>query len=149
MISQTEHSKFRFACSMLAIPLLTLVSFAGCNGGHPTKRVAGRVTFEGEAPPKAGEIFFAPLEPAAGMQNRPAGGTFDKSGSFTLRTFEDGDGVLPGKYQVNIECWRIPPTLENRLDANYVPQSFWKEVVVAKDDKEPVVIEIDVPEIQK
>lgn len=122
-----------------------LLFCAGCEQGIPVKRVRGTVTFNGQPPPKPGKIFFAAVSGAEGLPSRPAAGDFETDGRFSLTTFEEGDGVIPGTYRVNILCYREPPTLETRLSANYVPPTFHPEIVVATSDPEPLEINIDVP----
>ena len=133
------------AINFMGLLLLT----GGCWGrGLPTKVIEGTVTFQGKAPPKSGEIFFAPLQIAADLPKRPAQGTFDETGKFSLTSWEPGDGVVPGTYQVTIICWRETPTLETKLSANFVPPDFVPEVTIDAKSREPVAVTIDVPRLQ-
>ena len=104
--------------------------------------------FQGKVPPKAGEIFLAPLQIAAGLPKRHAQGTLDETGKFSLTSWEAGDGVVPGTYQVTIVCWRETPTLETKLSANFGPADFIPEVTIDAKSPEPVAITIDVPRLQ-
>jgi hypothetical protein len=125
------------------------VCVAGCGkSGTPTKQVNGKVTFKGGAPPTKGKITFAPIEPAGNLPRRPASGSFDESGTFTLTTFEKDDGIIPGRYQTNIACWREKPTLETKVSANYVPPDFKYELKIEESADEPVEVTIDVPKMQ-
>ncbi len=84
----------------------------GCDTGPPkTIPVTGRVTLEGGDWPRQGMIYFAPVEPAAGYSRRPGQADFDASGQFQAYTFEKGDGLIPGKYRMSIECWEVPPSM--------------------------------------
>jgi hypothetical protein len=130
--------------------VLVSTSVAGCGGSGPvTKKVEGTITFKGGPPPATGKITLAPVEVTEPFPRRPARGEFDEKGNFTLTTFEPGDGIIPGRYSVNVTCWREKPTLETRLSANYVPPNFEHEVTIAADADEPVEIAIDVPVIQQ
>ena len=40
---------------------------------------------------------------------RPAVGRFDTDGRFRAETFKPDDGLMPGRYQVRIDCWKVPP----------------------------------------
>src|SRR5262245_1955877 len=132
------------------LAVFVLVCMAGCGKGNVlTKQVRGQVTFEGGGPPTEGQITFAPIEAAATLPRRPATGDFDKSGTFQLTTFTEDDGIIPGKYRVNINCWREPPTLKTKLSANYVPADFKFDVTVDENAVEPVELQIDVPKIQR
>jgi hypothetical protein len=114
-----------------------------------TKQVQGVVTFEGGPPPKPGKITLAPLEVAEGLPRRPASGDFDETGSFTLTTFDEGDGIIPGRYSANILCWREQPTLVTRHSANFVPPGFQPELTIEMDAEEPVELRIDVTSVQR
>ena len=105
--------------------LLIMLVLAGCGSNLPqTVRVSGRVTFDGKAPPAAGSIYFLPVEAAEGFPSRPAIGEFDASGQYRATTFEPGDGLMPGKYIMHIECWQSPPNLEGNPVKSFVPQKY-------------------------
>ncbi len=132
------------------LALLVLVCALGCGKNNTlTKRVRGQITFEGAAPPAEGKITLAPIEAAGSLPRRPASGDFDQTGTFKLTTFDKDDGIIPGKYRVNINCWREPPTLKTKLSANYVPPDFKFEVTVDENADEGVELKIDVPKIQR
>jgi hypothetical protein len=136
--------------SLPLLGLITLLTSIGCNSSDvATREVRGVVTFAGGPPPNVGELTFAPLSVDAGLPRRPAKGSFGSDGHFTLTTFQEGDGVIPGTYSVYIACWREKPTLETKLTANFVPPDFTHEVVIDADAPEPIELTIDVPAIQK
>ena len=56
-------------------------------------------------------LFFAPSEPAEGFPRRPGTADFNEDGEFEASSFKTGDGLLPGKYVVNVECWEVPPSM--------------------------------------
>jgi hypothetical protein len=88
--------KMRFRCACLAgAAALFLAGMSGCGSG--TKTVKGTVTLNGE--PFAGAaVTYHPVDPGG----RPANGTTDASGNFSLGTYKPGDGALPGAYRVTI-----------------------------------------------
>jgi hypothetical protein len=130
--------------------LLMVACLSGCGDSGPvTKTVQGTITFKGGPPPATGKITLAPVEVTEPFPRRPARGDFDEKGNFTLTTFDSGDGIIPGRYSVNVTCWREKPTLETRQSANYVPPNFEHEVTIAADADEPVEIAINVPVIQQ
>ena len=132
------------------LAVFILVCAAGCGKNNSlTKQVRGQVTFQGAAPPAEGKITLAPIEGAPSYPRRPACGDFDKTGTFTLTTFTKNDGIIPGRYRVNINCWREAPTLKTKLSANYVPADFKFDVTVDENADEPVELRIDVPKIQR
>lgn len=97
------------------------VWIAGCGNDRPTTiPVSGRVTLDKGNWPTSGTLFFLPMEPASGYPRRPATAEFAEDGSFGSATsWQDGDGVVPGRYKVYVECWKIRPTR-----AGPPPQSY-------------------------
>jgi len=111
--------------SSLFLSALLLAAAAGCGSGLPqTVRVSGRVTFDGQAPPGPGTVFFLPQEAAEGFPIRPATGEYDKSGYFKAQTFEPGDGLMPGKYTMHVESWETPPSMQGPPAKSYVPKKY-------------------------
>ena len=105
--------------------LLMLLVAAGCGSGLPqTVKVSGRVTFDGQPPPAAGSILFLPVEPAEGFPLRPGSGAFGTDGKYAAQTFEPGDGLMPGKYLISIECWDFPPEMQGNPGKSYVPRKY-------------------------
>jgi hypothetical protein len=97
---------------------------AGCGPDRPdTVRVRGKVTFDGEAPPAPGMVYFAPVEVAQGVPRRPGRGPFDLDGEFTVTSFSEGDGLVPGTYRVRVECWKKAPTMDAPGES-YVAAAF-------------------------
>ncbi len=107
------------------LPALILTTAFGCGSDVPqTVPVTGRVTFDGHAPPGAGTVYFVPQEAAAGFPMRPGTGDFDQEGYFTTKTFDPGDGLMPGKYTMLIECWQVPPNMEGKPSKTFVPAKY-------------------------
>lgn len=80
-----------------------LLSF-GCSGsGGALVPVTGTVKNADSSPLafEAGTVSFFP----SGAE-KPASGTVDQSGSFTMTTTAPNDGVQPGKYKVVIQLWK-------------------------------------------
>ncbi len=112
-VCQHRLSTFGNLLAMLAIASLV----AGCSDGRPTRvKVSGDVTIDG-APLKFGSVLFVP------EQGRPAGAGLDDQGHFELTTYEKGDGIIPGKYKVqirgtesvgeNAQRWHAPKKYSN------------------------------------
>lgn len=102
-----------------------LLAAAGCGSNLPqTVKVAGRVTFDGQPPPAAGSVLFLPVEAAEGFPLRPGSGAFSANGEFQALTFEPGDGLMPGKYLISIECWDMPPTMQGNPGKSHVPKKY-------------------------
>ncbi|MEM7313560.1 MAG: hypothetical protein AAF497_10460 [Planctomycetota bacterium] len=138
--------------SLLTILLLAATwLLAGCgSGGIKTVPVKGRVTLDGGKWGRAGLIFFTPAEPAEGYPRRPGMADFDTDGNFVAQTFKPGDGLIPGRYVVNLECWEVPPTMGGPPAKSYIPDQYKHgsksgfEVVVDADERGPIVVEFDI-----
>ena len=85
----------------LAICLLVA---CGCAppGSAPTVKVTGVLTRKGTPVPNASVTFT----PSTG---RPANGVTDAEGKFTLSTFANDDGAVPGSHRVSVASMTIPP----------------------------------------
>jgi hypothetical protein len=132
-----------------AIALLAAIVLTGCGKGLPTIPVTGRVSFAGGAPPARGSITFMPLEAKAGMPRRPGSGKFSpEDPTFTITSFNRGDGLVPGRYAVNISCYTSPPSSakpETFVTLNAVPQDWKPEELVVKEDSDALEVSYDVP----
>lgn len=82
--------------------LVTLAAGCGGEGVAPTAEVTGTVTYKG-APLENVNVVFTPAN------GRPATGTTDAEGKFTLSTFASDDGAVPGEHRVAITSTAIPP----------------------------------------
>lgn len=92
----------------LAAAAALAAALAGCGSGQlDTAPVSGKVSFNG-APVPGGTISFYPIG-GEGGESRPASGVIKPDGTFTLTTYTDGDGAVPGKYNVGFSP---PPTPE-------------------------------------
>ena len=103
MMMQPKHSvpfcrRWRSAAAVAAFSLLV----AGCGPSRPTTiPVSGTVTLDGK-PVAGAQVMLLPEE-----EGRPAQGTTDEAGEFTLGTFETADGALPGSHAVTVVARRI------------------------------------------
>ena len=83
----------RFTCLLLGLLLAAVL--AGCYGSR-TSPVEGVVLLDGKPLPDA-SIQFVPQG-----TGRDATGQTDKSGAFSMSTYNPKDGVVPGEYKVVI-----------------------------------------------
>jgi hypothetical protein len=103
-----------------------VLAVVGCGRRGPEiVPVEGRITFNGGAWPKPGAIYFT-LDPSEKTEfDRPASGVFDTDGNVTnITSFKEGDGLIPGKYRVAIECWATPPRMGGPQPKSHVPQRY-------------------------
>jgi hypothetical protein len=127
---------------------------AGCGSRFPeTVAVSGRITLDGGDWPAEGEIRFLPVAVDEGRPRRPGSGKFDPSGRFTVKSWEEKAGLVPGTYRVSVECWKVPPTqmggMAGPAPVSYVPAAYQApgttplEVVVPRD-KDSLELLLDV-----
>jgi hypothetical protein len=138
----------RFTVIAVLAPLL-----AGCNDGLPTVPVTGQVTFAGSAPPASGTITFMPIEAKEGMPRRPGSGKFSpQESAYEITSFSPGDGLIPGRYEVNITCYTGHPTSakpETFVTLNAVPENWKAEELVIEEGSNDVEKNYDVPPKKK
>jgi hypothetical protein len=86
-----------------SICLVLLITVVGCGPNNPkTYPVQGRVLFEDGRSIEQGSVEFR-LDSESDSQRTVARGKINPDGSFSLSTFEPGDGALPGKYKVIVQ----------------------------------------------
>lgn len=78
---------------------------SGCGGDGLPKRykVSGKVSYKGQ-PVAKGTVSFYPVKTSG--ENPGAFGTI-VDGYYTATTFTDGDGALPGEYEVSIDSREV------------------------------------------
>lgn len=83
----------------LFVVVSSIVLFSGCGPSRPaTYPVKGKVVFENNEPCQIGTIEFRSLDHMV-----TARGTIEKDGSFTLTTWEPGDGAVAGSHQIIVQ----------------------------------------------
>jgi hypothetical protein len=110
-----------------SLPVFCLISllFSGCDSrGLPMVSVHGKITYGNGDWPKPGVVYFAGTDVANGMPLRPAVGRFDTHGNLVVTSFEPGDGLVPGRYTLGVECWEVPPGINGSPGVSYVPKKY-------------------------
>ena len=106
---------------------LQMASLSGCGRGGPdqpdTVKVSGKVTFNGE-PLTTGQVAFVPENPQSG---RPAFGMIDTTGAYVMSTFEDGDGLIPGRYRISVNAVKEgdPDDFRTRGGTRILPNKYY------------------------
>ena len=85
-----------------AVSLLALVGVGGCSKSpYDLAQAGGAVTIDG-VPFTTGKVMFAPIAKGEDRRaGRPALGRLQSDGSFTLSTYEEGDGAIVGEHWVH------------------------------------------------
>jgi len=94
----------------LSVCLVTLATGTGCTQGKPPVVPAGgKVMYKGTTPAVGALVVFHPASYEIEKQigGKPFG-RVREDGSFTLTTYEEGDGAPEGEYGVTID-WRGLP----------------------------------------
>ena len=102
---------------------------AGCSDGLPTRVPVGGTVFVDGAPLTHGSIMFV------GEAGRPAGGSIDSEGHFSLTCYKPGDGAMPGHYRVKITAVE---SIDDRSNRWLAPKKY--------SDEKTSGIEVDVTE---
>lgn len=104
---------------LLISAALAALTFAGCGDGRPAVvKTSGQVLFNGEPLTFQGDGFVQVI-PA---DSRPATGKINPSdGTFTLTTFENGDGAIPGEHPVTILVNALGPGGQS---VNLLPKEY-------------------------
>jgi hypothetical protein len=128
--------------------LLSAVS-AGCGRDQPvTVPVSGHITFAGGPCPAGGTIVFSPVAVEKGLPRRPGTARFQPDGAFTVTSFREGDGLIPGHYRPIISCWKGEPGNDDPSSferLNNVPKNYQPDEVVVEPSAPEVVVRLDVP----
>jgi hypothetical protein len=100
--------------NLLVIPLIAVaLTTLGCgNKSLPIVPVSGRITLDQGEWPAAGVLYFSPAEPKEGFPIKPGTARFEKNGKYVAMTKNGSEGLVPGKYYVNVECYTTPPSAD-------------------------------------
>jgi hypothetical protein len=113
---------------LLVVALLCLALLTGCGDKGPGLiPVTGKVTYGGGGWPRAGKIYFNPIQPAEGFSKLNGSAEFAVDGSFTVQSSGDKRGLLPGMYRVNLECWEELPSMDGANPSpgkSYIPDGW-------------------------
>jgi hypothetical protein len=111
------------ACRFFALVAVLLV--AGCGSGEPKcVPVSGKVTLDGGPVPGPGFIYFNSDGTGKEITSRPGTAEFDAEGNYRAKTFTDGDGLLPGKYVIRVDCWKTPPNMQGKPVVSFLPPRY-------------------------
>jgi len=136
---------------LVGITVLIGPALVGCGQSGPQRvLVRGKITFAGGPPPADGIIFFAPAQPAEGFPSRPGRARFTKGdGTFVVTSVQPEDGLVPGTYRVQINCWRRMPGGDGTPGVSYVPANYAPgELKVTLDGPSLIELQYDVPAVR-
>jgi hypothetical protein len=111
-----------------------VVATSGCRENLGTIPVKGQVTFAGKPPGTPGYLFFVPvLEGSANDgHRRPGSALFLGDGRFCASTYRHHDGLLPGRYQVRVDCAAGGDGHDHAAARSLVPEGFMPPALVVE-----------------
>jgi len=126
----------RLTGALLFLPALAAAGCSSPTGG--TVPVNGAVLFEDGKPCAGASIRFVPTS-----GGREASGYTGSDGTFSLNTFSQGDGAIPGEYAVVITKLGATPPVANAPPAGASPEELAKAMVAAtkKAGAAPAVVD--------
>jgi hypothetical protein len=131
------------------VGLMLIIACGGCSSEKPlTVPVSGRITFGGGACPAEGTIVFSPVAVEKSLPRRPGTARFQQDGAFTVTSFREGDGLIPGRYHPMISCWKGEPRNDDPSSferLNNVPSNFKADEVVVSRSDAAIEVNVDVP----
>jgi len=102
-----------------------LCGSVGCFGGAvrpKTVPVSGKVTWNGQ-PLTKGTISFVPTSDA---QTFPASGEIDSGGNYKLKTFQPGDGAMPGEYRIAVMVMEGADPAAKKEGTRVLPDKYYR-----------------------
>jgi hypothetical protein len=106
----------RKAFGSSVVLLAAAATLAGC-GGDPSKpklgRVSGKVMYKGQ-PVTKGVVSFVPVGGPGAQTGQAAAGEIGSDGSYTLTTFEQGDGAVVGEHTVLVQAREEDPAIQGK-----------------------------------
>jgi hypothetical protein len=106
--------------------LIVTVSVLGCGSAEsrkPTYPVTGRILLADGKPVAHATVVLHPID---GSTDAPKPrGKVDRDGTFTLTTYDGGDGAPSGRYRVTVELWLAGPRQDDP-PTNRLPLVFSK-----------------------
>ena len=99
---------------LFALVCLTAIGCGGADWQAETQPVKGTITINGEHPEGA-IVTLHPTADAVDVRKSKPWGLVEPDGSYTLRTYDKGDGAPLGDYRVTV-AWLDNPNVPNSID---------------------------------
>lgn len=134
----------------IALLSCLLGAAVGCGKRYGTVPVEGVVTFAGSPPAALCTLVFVP-DVTDGIDGRWRAGRADTdaSGRFSAASYKPGDGLLPGRYTVEVQCWKTRPSHENEKGVSLMPPGFQPPPLVVPEGARSVQYVVDVVPAKK
>lgn len=133
---------FPFVASLVAVAALLM----GCSRPPVSLvEVTGRVTFADGLPPAPCRVFFAPVFGAETRDMRPGTADCDSNRNFSAVTFNVHRGLRPGRYEVRVACWKVPPSAANPFGVSHLPADWTPPVIDVPEGSDGIQLAIAIP----
>jgi len=111
--------------SRMALLLILILLAVGCGPDGPkTITVRGKVTLDKGKVHGPGFIYFNTDGTGKETTSRPGTAEFDAEGNYEAKTFKPGDGLLPGKYVLRVDCYKTAPNMEGKPVVSHIPAKY-------------------------
>lgn len=115
----------RIGIALTLTAVFACVVQSGCGSNYPdTVPVSGHISLDGGEWPSEGALIFNPIKTAEGSSRRSGTAHFDTAGNFTVKSWDNKEGIVPGTYKIRVECWKVPPTASGPPAVSYVAERF-------------------------
>jgi hypothetical protein len=139
--------RFRRAVTVGGL-LLLLVTVFGCSDPAGRIPVSGKITYGGGPWPTEGVVYFRPLQPAEGYPQLTGIAHFGPQGSFRVQSTGSAEGLVPGRYAVQVECWETPPNMDGKPVKSYLPTTYRASELTVDLGAKSKVLTFDIPKPQ-
>jgi hypothetical protein len=120
LFPNSPELRVHFRFSVVWVCAWSVLAFAGCEQRQHVVPVKGKVLFR-DAPLKSGSVMF---QPEGGI---PASGKIQSDGTFTLSTYDVGDGATVGKNKVRVVSTDLveqDPNQEAKVGNSVIPEKY-------------------------
>jgi hypothetical protein len=123
-IKKGEHQMTKKNLQKSILILLIFAAIIGCKKNLDLVKVEGTVICDGQAVPGQGTITFLPVMDSDFEMVRQGTARFSRDGQFSASTYTQGDGLLPGRYNVKIECWETAPSFNGSKGVSLIERKY-------------------------
>lgn len=139
------HARHGAGWLLVYASLLLVWGFGGCSDPVGRIPVSGKITYGGGAWPTEGVIYFKPLEPVPGYPQLTGLAHFGPSGTFRVQSTGFDEGLVPGRYSLQVECWETPPNMEGKPVKSHLPAGYQAPELTLEAGTKSKELTLDVP----
>jgi hypothetical protein len=122
----------------------TITGLAGCNSS-PVVPVSGKIVFLSREQPKVCRLSFVPIEDATTGSVRGSGAVMESDGTYEATEYQGVNGLLPGRYKVNVEYYDLKPGGNPDVEGDWVRQEHQAGELVVEPGSGAIEHVVEVP----